>query len=195
MHVSHGVAVRESVPHYDRLKQRHILRLDRPHHVRAYVSEDFEREPGPGQECPEVFGCDLHYEHVAHVNYLVAGRRAVAQSPVNESHDCHVFPDRLFQVVDELAYERRVLGRPHFHHVVGDVDCVRQAGTRSSRRNQTPADEADEEQAGDGDQRSDRREIEHLEGLAHRLFPESGDYYVGWSAYQGGESAQQRCEG
>ena len=84
--------------------------------------------PCLGQECSEVFRRHLDDEHIAHIDNLVAGRGAVAPFPVNKPHDRHIFPDGLLKVSDELAHELGVLSCAHFHHVIRDVDSIRQAG-------------------------------------------------------------------
>jgi len=60
---------------------------------------------------------------------------------------------------------------------------------------QPPADDGDEQDAGDGDGDADRREIEHAEGRVGVVRPDRRDDDVGRRPDQRDQTAQQRSEG
>ena len=61
-------------------------------------------------------------------------------------------------------------------------------------RQQTPTDETDEGESDERKRQSDRREIEHGEGLANRVGPKSRDDDICRRAYQGRQPNEQTGE-
>ena len=109
--------------------------------------------------------------------------------------DNHIVFSKLFNVAEQFADESGIFRYPYFRHVVLNVQRIAEGQRRFAGRNQPPADQGDKECPGHGYRQPDQGEVEHLEGIAHLLLAEVGNYDVGRRAYEGGHPAQQGGEG
>ncbi len=102
---------------------------------------------------------------------------------------------QLFDLVDGLADRVGTFGNARLGDVILEVEqLLRRQPLAPHRRDQAPAGEGDEDEAGDRHRGPDRGEVEHAERIAGGLVAEGRDDDVGRRADHGDQAAENGAE-